>query len=96
MTPRRQPKVKRKLVWAVGATAATVAGPAWLTLWSGTSSLTPLSTSPTCIAGLIATIVALAVALRQWAGVARRLDLGPRVRAAERRLGTVPCPPSSS
>jgi hypothetical protein len=36
--------------------------------------------------------VALAVALREWAGVARRLDLGPRVRAAERRLGTVAVP----
>jgi hypothetical protein len=88
----RRPKVRRRLVWAVGATVATAAGLAWLTLWSGTSSLTPLSTSPTCIAGLIGTIVALAVALSQWAGVARRLDLGPRVRAVERRLGTVAVP----
>ncbi len=87
-----RPKARRRLVWAVGATVATAAGLAWLTLWSGTSSLTPLSTSPTCIAGLIGTIVALAVALSQWASVARRLDLAPRVRAAERRLGTVAVP----
>jgi hypothetical protein len=88
----RRPKVRRRLVWAVGATVATAAGLAWLTLWSGTSSLTPLSTSPTCVTGLIGTTVALAVALSQWASIARRLDLAPRVRAVERRLGTVVVP----
>ena len=88
----RRPKVRRRLIWAVGATVATAAGLAWLTLWSGTSSLTPLSTSPTCITGLIGTTVALAVALSQWASVARRLDLAPRVRAVERRLGAVAVP----
>jgi hypothetical protein len=36
--------------------------------------------------------MALAVALSQWASVARRLDLAPRVRAVERRLGTVVVP----
>jgi hypothetical protein len=92
----RKPKVRRKVVWAAGATGATFAGLAWLTLWSGTSSLTPLSTSPTCIAGLIGTIVAFAVALRQWAGVARRLDLGPRIRAPRGGWARWPCPPSSS
>ena len=85
----RRPKVRRGLVWAAGATAATGAGLAWLTFWSGTSSLTPLNTSPTCLCGLIGTVLALMVALHEWTAVARRLDLTLRVRVAERLLGTV-------
>jgi amino acid transporter len=88
----RRPKVRRGLVWAAGATVATGAGLAWLTFWSGSSSLTPLSPSPTCLCGLMGTVLALMVALREWTAVARRLDLTLRVRVAERLLGTVAVP----
>jgi hypothetical protein len=91
----RRPKPGRRLAGpavATVATVATAAALAWLTFWSGTSSLTPLSTSPTCMAGLIGTVVALAVALRQWADVARRLELAPLLRAVESGLGTVAVP----
>jgi hypothetical protein len=88
----RRPRLRRGLAGAAAAIVATAAALAWLVLWSGTSSLTPLSTSPTCMAGLIGTVVALAAALRQCADVARRLELTPLARAAESRLGTVAVP----
>jgi len=88
----RRPKPGRGLAGAVVVIVATAAALAWLTFWSGTSSLTPLSTSPACMAGLIGTVVALAAVLRQWAGVARRLELAPVLRAVESGLGTVAVP----
>jgi hypothetical protein len=88
----RRPKPGRGLAGTVVVIVATTAALAWLTFWSGTSSLTPLSTSPTCMTGLIGTVVALAVALRQWAGVTRRLELAPLLRAVENGLGTVAVP----
>jgi len=88
----RGPKPGRGLAGAVVAIVATAAALAWLTFWSGTSSPTPLSTSPACMAGLMGTVVALAAALRQWAGVTRRLELAPLLRTAESGLGTVAVP----
>lgn len=71
---------------------AVAAALAWLTLWQGTASLTPLSTSPTCLTGLIGTVLALALAVRQQAAAARRLDLAPPVRVLERQLSSVAAP----
>jgi hypothetical protein len=88
--------VRRRLSWAAGATVAAGAGLAWILFWSQSSSLAPFSASPAYFSGLMVTALALAVALDVWAGtvaaVARRLDLAPRVRAAERFLGRVAVP----
>ena len=91
-----RPKVRRKIAWAAGATVTAGAGMAWLTLWSRTSSLDPLNASPAYACGLLATLLALGVALDQWAAtaaaIARRLALAPRLRAAETMLGAVAVP----
>jgi hypothetical protein len=89
-------KLRRRLSWAAGATVAAAAGVAWIVFLSGTSSLAPFSASPAYFSGLVVTVLALAVALDGWAGIAavagRRLDLAPRVLAAERFLGRVAVP----
>jgi len=92
----RRLTVRRRLSWAAGATVAAGAGVAWIVFWSRTSSLSPFSASPAYFTGLMLTVLALALALDMWAGVAgriaSRLDLAPRVRAAERFLGWVAVP----
>jgi hypothetical protein len=72
------------------------AGLAWIVFWSPASALDPFSASPAYFGGLLVTALAVALALDLWAGVAgrigKRLDLTPRVRAAERFLGRVAVP----
>jgi hypothetical protein len=92
----RRLKVRLGLSWAAGTTVAGGAGLAWIVFWSQKSSLDPFSASPAYFGGLLVTALAVALALDLWAGVAgrigRRLDLAPRVRAAERFLGRAAVP----
>ena len=91
-----RPRVRSEAGWAVAATATAGAGLAWIIGWPGASSLAPLETSPAYLGVLVATVLALTTALDRWtamaAVVARRLDLAPRLRAAEQALAAVAMP----
>jgi hypothetical protein len=91
-----RPRVRAEAGWAAAATATAGAGLAWIIGWPGASSLAPLDTSPAYLGVLLATVLALTTALDRWtaiaAAVARRLELAPRVRAAERALAAVALP----
>jgi len=87
------PKVRRRIAWAAGATVAAGGALAGLVLASLSESFSQLNGSPTYLAGVLATSLALVVALWLWTSVittaAKRLDLAPRVRKAEKILGMV-------
>jgi hypothetical protein len=91
-----RPRIRVEASWAAAATATAGAGLAWIIGWPGTSSLAPLDTPPAYLCVLLATALALTTALDRWtamaAAVARRLELAPRVRAAERALVAVALP----
>ena len=81
------PKIRRRVAWAAGATAAAAAGLTGLILVTRSRTLAQQDLSWAYFSGLMVTALALAVAVRLWTSAAtataRRLDLAPRVRAAE-------------
>jgi hypothetical protein len=87
------PKIRRRIAWAAGATAVAGGALAGLILISGARSPAQLDASSAYFAGFLATGVAVAAAILLWAiaasATARRLALGPRVRAAQLVLGAI-------
>ena len=87
------PKIRRRIARAAGATGAAGGGLAGLVRLSGSRSPAQLNASLPYSLCLIATILALAVAIGLWASaaaaIARHITLAPRVRAAQLLLGAV-------
>jgi hypothetical protein len=87
------PKIRRRIARAAGATGAAGGGLVGLVLLSGSRSPAQLNASLPYSLCLIATILALAVAIGLWASAAaataRHITLVPRVRAAQLLLGAV-------
>jgi hypothetical protein len=87
------PKIRRRAAWAGGATVVAGAALVGLVLVPGSRSPAQLDTSWAYVAGLLATGVAVALAIVLWAiaatATARHLALVPRVRAVQLLLGAV-------
>jgi hypothetical protein len=87
------PKIRRRVAWAAGATAAAAAGLTGLILVTRSRTFAQQDPSWAYFSGLMVTALALAVAVRLWTSAgtatARRLDLAPRARAARKLLGAV-------
>jgi hypothetical protein len=87
------PKIRRRVVWAAGATGPAAGGLAALFLTLRSQPIGHLNLSLAYSLGLIATALALAVTIGLWASAAavtaRYLKLTPRVRTAELVLGSV-------
>jgi hypothetical protein len=85
------PQIARRIAWAAGATAVAGGALAGLLLASRSRTLSQLSESWTYFACVLLITLAFMIALGLWTSavtaMAKRLDLGPRVRAAETRLG---------
>jgi hypothetical protein len=84
------PKIRRRVGWAAGATAAAAGG---LVLVSDSDWPAQRNVSWTLLAGLLVTGLAMAGAIGLWSATAtasaRHLTLTPRVRAAQLVLGAV-------
>ena len=87
------PKVRRRIIWAVAATAAAACALTWLAVLR--TSMTPgqLSTSQ-AYGNVLSAVTVLCVAAMVLCAMAARavavhLDLEPRIRAAETLLGAV-------
>jgi hypothetical protein len=84
------PKIRRRVGWAAGATAAAGGG---LVLVSGSDWQVSRNVSWTLLAGLLVTGLAMTAAIGLWSAAAtttaRHLTLTPRVRAVQLMLGAV-------
>jgi hypothetical protein len=84
------PKIRRRVGWAAGATAA--AGGGLVFVW-GSDWQTSRNVSWATLAGLLVTGLAMTGAIGLWSATAtataRHLTLAPRVRAAQLMLGAV-------
>jgi hypothetical protein len=87
------PRIRRQVTWAATATGLGAGGLAAVVLTVRSHSLARLDTSLAYVLGLLATSLALAVAIGLWAATAgaakRHLTLTPRVRAAQLVLNSV-------
>jgi hypothetical protein len=87
------PKIRRRVAWAAGATAAAGGGLAALFLGQRSMSSAQLSHSWAYAIGVVATTVALVAALGLWASAAaataKHLKLATRARAAQPLLAAV-------
>ena len=87
------PKIRRRIMKAAGATVVAGGALAGLVRGSGSRSPAQLNTSWVFVLRLLATGLAIAVAIGLWAiaatATARHLTLVPRVRAAQLVLGAV-------
>jgi MFS family permease len=85
--------IRRRVAWAAGATAVAGGALAGLGLWARSRTYAQLNASWTYLLWVTATILALMVALRLWrsaaTATARQLNLSPRGRTAEARLGAL-------
>jgi hypothetical protein len=87
------PVIRRRIIWAAVASAATAGALIWLLLMPGPMAAGQRGwfTAYTLALGL--TTLLFAVATRLWAtavrAVTKHLDLAPRIRAAETLLGAV-------
>lgn len=85
------PEIRRRIAWAAVATAAAGGTLAGLLLVSRSHTLSQLNASGVYFAGVLVTSLALVVALWRWSAavtaMAKRLDLSPRIRSAEKMLG---------
>jgi hypothetical protein len=86
-------KIRRRVAWAAGATAAAGGGLAALFLGQRSMSSAQLSHSWAYAIGVVATTVALVAALGLWASAAaataKHLNLATRARAAQPLLAAV-------
>jgi len=87
------PKIRRRVAWAAGASAAAAGGLAGLALAAGSHTSAQLDDSWGYLPGFLATGLATAVAIVLWAtaaaATARRLTRAPRVRAVQFVSGAV-------
>ena len=85
------PKIRRRVAWAGGATVVAGGALAGLVLVSGSRSPAQLDASLAYLAGLLATGLAIAVAIGSWAiaatAMARHLTLVARVRGVPAGAG---------
>jgi hypothetical protein len=87
------PKVRRRIIWAVAATAAAACALTWLAVLR--TSMAPGQLSTSRVYGNVLSVVTVlcVAAIGLWAMAARavtgHLDLEPRIRAAETLLGAV-------
>jgi hypothetical protein len=90
------PKIRRRVAWAAGVTVAAGGGLAWLVVLARSHTYAQLNVSSAYGCGEVLTLLAVMFAIGLWAravkATARRLDLTPRVRAAEKKLGAVTAP----
>ena len=86
-------RIRRRVAWAAGATAAAGGGMAALALVPGSRTYDQLSGSWVFFLGGVATALLLAAAFGLWASAAKatatHLDLAVRVRVGEMLLGVV-------
>jgi hypothetical protein len=87
------PKIRRRVMWAAGATVVSGGALAGLSFASSSRSSAQLNASWAYSVGLLAGGLAVAVAIGLWASAAvataRHLTLAPRVRAAQLVLGAI-------
>jgi len=87
------PKIQRRVAWAAGATVPAAGGLAYLAVTASSQPLARQYSSLADLLALVATWLALIVAIGLWASaivaMARHLKLTARVRAAELVLGSV-------
>jgi hypothetical protein len=87
------PKIRRRVAWAAGATVLAGGGLAGLVLGQRSMSFAQLSHSWAYATGVVATALALVVALGLWASAAgataKHLKLATRARAAQPLLAAV-------
>jgi hypothetical protein len=87
------PKIRRRVGWAAVATVLAGGGLAGLVMVTRSHTYAQLNVSWAYASGqpvtLLAVMVALGLCTRAVKATARRLDLTPRVRAVEKRLGAV-------
>jgi hypothetical protein len=87
------PKIRRRVAWAAGATLAAGGGLVGLTLGLSSMSFAQMNRSLAYFIGVVATALALVVALGLWASAARatakHLKLAPGARATQLLLAAV-------
>jgi hypothetical protein len=87
------PKIRRRVVWAAGATVAAGGGLAGLVILVRSHTYAQLNVSWAYVCGQPVALLTLMVALGLWVraakATARRLNLTPRIRAVEKTLGVV-------
>jgi len=87
------PKIRCRVAWAAGATVLAGGWLAGLVIFVRSHTYAQLNVSWTYVCGqpvaLLAVMVALGLWVRAAKATARRLDLTPRIRAVEKRLGAV-------
>lgn len=87
------PKIRRRAIWAAGATAAAGGGLTWLVVAPRDQTYVKLTGSWAYTLGVTVTAIALAIAFWLWAAsataAARHLRLAAGVRAAEKMVSTV-------
>jgi hypothetical protein len=81
------PKIRRRVVWAAGATVVAGGALAGLVLAAGSRSPAQVNVSYAYLAGFLATGLAITAAIGLWAiaaaAMARHLTLDPRLRAVQ-------------
>jgi hypothetical protein len=81
------PKIRRRVVWAAGATVVAGGALAGLVLAAGSRSPAQVNASYAYLAGFLATGLAITAAIGLWAiaaaAMARHLTLDPRLRAVQ-------------
>ena len=81
------PKIRRRVVWAAGATVVAGGALAGLVLAAGSRSPAQVNSSYAYLAGFLATGLAITAAIGLWAiaaaAMARHLTLDPRLRAVQ-------------
>ena len=81
------PKIRRRVVWAAGATVAAGGALAGLVLAAGSRSPAQVNVSYAYLAGFLTTGLAITAAIGLWAiaaaAMARHLTLDPRLRAVQ-------------
>jgi hypothetical protein len=81
------PKIRRRVVWAAGATVVAGGALAGLVLAAGSRSPAQLNASSAYLAGFLTTGLAITAAIGLWAiaaaAMARHLTLGPRLRTTQ-------------
>jgi hypothetical protein len=87
------PRIRRRVMWAAGATVVAGGALAGVSVASGSRSPAQLNTSWAFSVGQLAAGLAISVAIGLWAAAAvataKHLALAPRVRAAQLMLGAV-------
>jgi hypothetical protein len=87
------PKIRRRVVWAAGASVAAGGALAGLVLGAGSRSSAQQNVSVAYLAGFLATGLAISAAIGLWviaaAAMARHLKLAPRLRTTQLMLVAV-------